>query len=147
MLNKTEKSLTQDVIYSESETGSVLFRNDNGMGYRKDGTPFRYGLSPGTFDQIGLKSMVITPDMVGSKIAVFQAIEIKTLTDNIGYQQIIFYLNILIAGGMAQVYTEDRFLTYDEIMTFPRRYEKPVNKAKYEKIISNLSKVINISND
>ena len=78
--------------------------------------------------------------MLGKKIAIFQAIEIKTLTDKIGYQQIIFYLNILLAGGIAQVYTEDRFLSHEEIMNLPRRYEKPEVKAKYEKIISNLLK-------
>lgn len=141
---KSEKGLTQDVTYSESETGSVLFRNDNGMGYRMNDTPFRYGLGTGSSDQIGYKETVITEEMVGSKIAIFQAIEIKTLTDKIGYEQIIFYLNIKISGGIAQVYTEDRFLTHDEIMDLPRRYEIASLRVKHEKIISNLSKLYNL---
>lgn len=140
---KSEKKLTENVRYSEAETGSVLFRNDNGTGFRKDGTFFPYGLGSGSSDQVGYKETVITQDMIGKKIAIFQCIEIKTLTDKIGYQQIIFYLNIRISGGIAQVYTEDKFLSHSQIMDLPRRYKKPADKAKYEKIISNLSKVLN----
>ena len=142
---KSEKTLTGDVIYSESETGSVLFRNDNGMGYREGGAPFRYGLGSGRSDQIGYKETVITNAMVGHKVAVFQAIEIKTRTDKISYQQIIFYLNVLLSGGIAQVYTEDRFLSHKEIMNHPRRYEKKADKARYDLIISNLSKILKLS--
>ncbi len=143
---KSEKMLIEDCRYFNTETVSVLFRNDNGMGYRKDGTPFRYGLQPGSGDIVGWKEITITADLVGKKLAVFQSIEIKTLSDKIGYQQIIFYLNVLIAGGLSSVYTEDRFLSHTEIMNLPRRYEKPANKAKYEKIISNLSKILNYHN-
>ena len=141
MSNKTEKRLTEDVSCSEAETGSVLFRN--AVGFMNG---FSFGLSPGSSDEIGWKEKVITPDMVGKKIAIFQAIEIKTLTDKISYEQIIFYLNVRYAGGLAQVYTEDRFLTHEEIMNFPRRKEKSADKARYEKIISNLSKLLNVSN-
>lgn len=137
---KSEKKLTEDVRYSESLTGSVLFRNDNGYGHRENGQLFPYGLGSGSSDQIGYKETIITQDMIGKKIAIFQVIEIKTLTDKIGYQQIIFYLNILISGGLAAVYIEDRFLNHEEIMNFPRRYEKPEAKAKYDKIIQNLIK-------
>jgi len=144
MSNKTEKKLTEDCRYSEAETGSVLFRNDNGMGFRKSGAMFPYGLGAGSSDQIGWKNIAITPGMVGNRIAVFQNIEIKTLTDHIGYEQLIFYLNVKIAGGISQVYTEDRFLTYAEIMKLPRRKVKPEEKVKYEKIISNLSKLGNL---
>jgi len=132
---KSEKRLTEAVRYSEAETGSVLFRN--AVGFMNG---FAFGLSPGSFDEIGWKEKIVTPDMIGRKIAIFQGIEIKTLTDKISYEQIIFYLRLKIAGGIAQVFTEDRFLTHDEIMEFPRRKEKPADKAKYEKIISNLVK-------
>ena len=143
-MSKSEKKLTEEIHYSEALTGSVLFRNDNGMGFRKNGTPFRYGLCPGSSDIIGFKTITITPALVGKQVAVFQAIEIKTLSDKIGYEQIVFYLNVKIAGGIAQVYTEDRFLSHEEIMKFPRRKEKPEDQAKYEKIISNLSKKISL---
>jgi hypothetical protein len=144
---KSEKRLTEECRYSEAITGSVLFRNDNGTGLRRNGEIFSYGLGSGSSDQIGYKETTITADMVGKKMAIFQVVEIKTLTDKISCKQIIFYLNILMSGGIAQIYTEDRFLTHDEIMNFPRRYEKPEVKAKYEKIISNLSKILKLSND
>ena len=144
MLNKTEKTLIQDSSYSEALTGSVLFSNDNGMGFRKSGAMFTYGLGSGSSDMVGWEETLITPEMVGSKIAIFQAIEIKTLTDHIGYEQIIFYLNVKIAGGIAQVYTENRFLTHTEIMQLPRRKVKPTEQVKFEKIISNLSKLLSL---
>jgi len=144
MSNKTEKKLTENCSYFEALTGSVLFRNDNGMGFRKDGSMFPYGLGSGSSDQIGYKITTITPEMVGSQVAVFQAIEIKTLTDRISYEQIIWYLRLKIDHAIVQVYTEDRFLTYAEIMAFPRRKVKTEEKAKYEKIISNLSKLGNL---
>ena len=139
MSNKTEKKLTEDCRYSEAETGSILFRN--AVGFMNG---FSFGLSPGSSDEIGWKEKIITPEMVGKKIAIFQAIEIKTLTDKISYEQIIFYMRLQIAGGIAQVYTEDRFLSHSQIMALPRRKVKPEEKVKYEKIISNLSKLLNL---
>ena len=139
MSNKSEKKLTEDCRCSEAASGSVLFRN--AVGFMNG---FSFGLSPGSSDEIGWKEKIITPDMVGQKVAIFQAIEIKTLTDKISYEQIIFYLNVRYAGGLAQVYTEDRFLTHEEIMNFPRRKEKLVDKIQYEKIISNLSKKLSL---
>ncbi len=132
-MSKSEKRLTEDISYSESVTGSVLFRN--AVGFMNG---FRFGLSPGSSDQIGYKEMIVTPDLIGKKLAIFQAIEIKTFTDKISYEQIIFYLQIKNAGGIAQVYIEDRFLTHEEIMNWPRRKEKPEDEARYKKIISNL---------
>ena len=136
---KSEKKLTEEIRYSESQTGSVLFRN--AVGFMNG---FAFGLSPGSSDEIGWKEKIVTSDMVGKNIAIFQAIEIKTLTDKISYEQIIFYLNLKIAGGISQVYTEDKFLTHEEIMASPRRKEKPEDKARYEMIISNLSKLLSL---
>ena len=138
-MSKSEKRLTEEIRCLESETGSVLFRN--AVGFMNG---FSFGLSPGSSDEIGYKETIITSDMIDKKVAIFQAIEIKTLTDKISCEQIIFYLNILIAGGIGQVYTEDRFLTHEEIMKFPRRKEKPEDQAKYDKIISNLSKTLSL---
>ena len=125
MSNKTEKTLAEEIRCSEAETGSVLFRN--AVGFLNG---FAFGLSPGSSDEIGYKEKIITPGMVGHKVAIFQAIEIKTLTDKISCEQIIFYLNVKLSGGIAQVYTEDKFLTHKEIMAFPRRIEKAEDQAQ-----------------
>jgi len=136
---KSEKKLSEDICYFETITGSILFRN--AVGFMNG---FSFGLSPGSSDEIGWKEKIVTPDMIGKKIAIFQAIEIKTLTDKISYEQIIFYLRVQLAGGIAEVYTEDRFLSHAEIMAFPRRKVKPEERVKYEKIISNLSKLLSL---
>ena len=68
-----------------------LFRNNVGQGWvgqlisNKNGTvtlanarPLHAGLCDGSSDLIGWKTIEITPEMVGQKIAVFTAVEIKT---------------------------------------------------------------------
>ncbi len=50
-----------------------MFRNNVGM---INGVQF--GLCVGSSDLIGFKSITITPEMVGQKVAVFTAIEVKT---------------------------------------------------------------------
>jgi len=55
-----------------------LFRNS--VGVASIGNPprkLRFGLHPGSSDLIGWKSLIITPDMVGRRIAVFLSIEVK----------------------------------------------------------------------
>lgn len=54
-----------------------LFRNNVGMLEDKFGNKVRYGLAPGSSDLIGWKPVTITPEMVGNKIAVFVAVEVK----------------------------------------------------------------------
>ena len=86
-----EKSV-QNEIMSKLCRGPVrLFRNNVGLGFQGtidqvlEGSwvflkPFRrikFGLFNGSSDLIGWKSIKITPDMVGSKVAVFTAIEVK----------------------------------------------------------------------
>ena len=66
------------------------FRNNNGQAWyglrrhNQDGTttiynakPITFGLCPGSADLIGLTSIVITPEMVGRRVAVFTSIEAK----------------------------------------------------------------------
>ena len=60
-----------------SRDDCVMFRNNVGMA--KMGKRFiKYGLSPGSSDLIGWKEKVVTQDMVGKKIAIFTAIEVKS---------------------------------------------------------------------
>ena len=67
-----------------------LFRNNVGMAYigrvivqtptritLQDYRPLHAGLVKGSSDLIGWKSIEITPDMVGKRVAVFTAIEVK----------------------------------------------------------------------
>jgi hypothetical protein len=47
------------------------------MAYTADGRVIKFGLCPGSADLIGFKSVEITPDMVGKRVAIFYAVEQK----------------------------------------------------------------------
>lgn len=85
-MSKTETEVQNDVLLIASKRGWRLFRNNVGVAKRNDGTPVRYGLANiskqmnqhlKSSDLIGIKPVVITPDMVGQTIGVFTAIECK----------------------------------------------------------------------
>jgi len=80
-----------------------LFRNNTGVLQDKRGTHVRFGLCPGSSDLIGWKSVVITPDMVGKRVAVFTAIETKTAKGAVRINQHLFIKAVREAGGKAGV--------------------------------------------
>lgn len=66
--------------------GVVLFRNNSGVLKDETGRPVRYGLGNESkvhnikfksSDLIGITPVYITPDMVGQKLGVFTAVEVK----------------------------------------------------------------------
>lgn len=89
----------------------VLFRNSQGMAIFKNKsgklTYVPYGVGPrnkktgknGGSDSIGWTSVVVTPEMVGKKVAVFTAIEIKTLEGDAFDEQVNFVNQVISAGG------------------------------------------------
>ena len=76
-MQKSEKRVEQEIMLAVSKTGGVIFKNNVGQAYTKDGQPFRYGLVKGSSDLIGITPVTITQDMVGSTLGVFTAIEVK----------------------------------------------------------------------
>lgn len=58
-------------------TGNQVERNQNGSVLIRDARPFTTGLPMGFPDLFGIKSIEITPDMVGQKIAAFVFVEVK----------------------------------------------------------------------
>lgn len=54
-----------------------LFRNNVGVAVYPDGARVEYGLVAGSSDLIGWSSVVVTPEMVGQRVAIFTAIEVK----------------------------------------------------------------------
>lgn len=67
-------------------TGNDIHRLPNGQLLIRDPRPFTTGLPPGFSDLFGLVQVEITPDMVGKRVAVFTALEVKgprgRMTDN-----------------------------------------------------------------
>jgi hypothetical protein len=109
---------------------SRLFRNDNGVAHvggkvkrAKSGErvligarPIAYGLQPGSGDLVGWTPVEITPEMVGSKLAVFTSIEAKTEGDTVKRDQRSWARRVRLSGGIAKIlwYIGGK-LTEDEI--------------------------------
>ena len=82
---------------------SVLFRNNVGAIKGVDGAWVRFGLVKGSSDLIGWTPVEITQDMVGSHVAVFTAIEIKTAKGKPTDAQQYFIARVKADGGYAGV--------------------------------------------
>ena len=83
----SEAAVQANVRLEASRRGWLLFRNNSGVLKDDRGIPVRFGLCNDTAalnkvckssDLIGWRTVQITPDMVGQKLAQFVAIECKT---------------------------------------------------------------------
>ena len=83
--------------------GNVL-NIDGGMAIIENPRTVRFGLHVGSGDYIGWETVVITPEMVGAKIARFLSIEIKTDSGRLSPEQINWLDNVNGSGGRAFVY-------------------------------------------
>lgn len=70
-----------------------------------DWRPLHAGLCKGSSDLIGWNSVEITPDMVGKRIAVFTAIEVKAKNGRTSPEQIQFLRTVNEFGGAAGIAT------------------------------------------
>lgn len=99
-----------------SKAGATVFRNNTGMGWTgesfvnrqgdrviKNARPLHAGLTKGSSDLIGWKSVLVTPDMVGKTIAVFLAVEVKTGSGRATKEQLNFIDQVRKAGGIAGI--------------------------------------------
>jgi hypothetical protein len=95
---------------------ATIFRNNVGIGWtgrivrNRDGSitiyeprPLHAGLCEGSSDLIGWTSRTVMPEMVGKKIAIFTAVEVKTTTGRTSEAQRNFLQAIETAGGIAVV--------------------------------------------
>ena len=77
-------------------------RCNNGV-FLPHGQQYQFGLPPGSSDLIGVKSITITPDMVGQTVGVFAAVEVKSKTGRIRKEQRAFMETVTKFGGIAGV--------------------------------------------
>ena len=117
----SEKAIQQEIFKALGSRFDIrLFRNNVGtawMGQEKrlpDGAllirdPRRvvFGLHKGSSDLIGWQEVTITPDMVGSKIARFLAIEVKSKRGRVGALQENFLRVVNASGGVGGVARSD----------------------------------------
>ena len=96
---KTETTLQNEIRLSIGRIKHArLFRNNVGM---IGGVQF--GLCKGSSDLIGFIQREITPDMVGQKIAVFTALEVKTTKGKSTPEQIAFIDCVRKFGGISGI--------------------------------------------
>lgn len=69
----------------------------------QNGRPLHAGLCEGSSDLIGWTEKIITPEMVGKKVAVFTAIEVKTDSGRASAAQLNFVSRVRQAGGIAGI--------------------------------------------
>ena len=81
-----------------------LFRNQVGqLPDPRTGRPVQFGLAKGSADIVGWKTVEVTPDMVGKRLAVFTSIEVKTKTGKLTGPQQNWLHTVQTAGGLAGV--------------------------------------------
>lgn len=90
--NNVGTAWTGDV--SKLRDGSILIRNPR---------PFHAGLCEGSGDLIGWRITEITPAMVGTKIAVFTSVEVKTPKGRPSKAQLAWHSRIVEDGGLSVI--------------------------------------------
>jgi hypothetical protein len=98
---KSETPLMRAIMSELSRWGARVFRNNVGGVATADGRWIDFGLCTGSSDIIGWQSVQVTPDMVGKRIAVFLACEVKTPGGRASGSQRRFLDAVQEAGGIA----------------------------------------------
>ena len=81
-----------------------IFRNQVGsLPDPRTGRLVTFGLARGSADLIGWRTVVVTPEMVGTRLAVFLSIEVKTPTGRVTPQQHNWQAAVLAAGGISGI--------------------------------------------
>ena len=101
----SEQRIQQEIRLACSNGPVRLFRNNVGrLPDPRTGRWVEFGVGGnGSSDLIGWKRVTITPDMVGSTVAVFTSIEVKTATGRLRPEQRQWLDAVQAAGGIAGV--------------------------------------------
>jgi hypothetical protein len=99
----TEQQIQQHIRLTCSTGATRLFRNNTGTLKDQHGRPVQFGLCKGSADLIGWRTVTVTPEMVGTTVAVFTSIEVKTATGRLRPEQQQWLDAVQAAGGIAGV--------------------------------------------
>lgn len=83
--------------------GSKISHCSNGMAMIYGARAIRFGLHEGSSDLIGWKTVTITPDMVGRKVAIFLGVEVKTENDEMRANQKTWDKIVRQFGGISVI--------------------------------------------
>lgn len=99
-----ETAILQTIRLGLSRTPEVrIFRNQTGALKDAQGRLVTFGLCKGSSDLIGWKSVTITPDMVGQRVAIFLAVEVKAPGRKPTPEQTNFLDRVKSDGGLAGI--------------------------------------------
>ena len=100
-----ETTLQQEIRLALGTIPSTrIFRNQVGsLPDPRTGRLVTFGLAKGSADLIGWRTVVVTPEMVGTRLAVFTSIEVKTPTGRLTPQQRNWQAAVLAAGGFSGI--------------------------------------------
>lgn len=83
---------------------ATVFRNHTGaLRDPRTGQMVRFGLAPGSPDLVGWRTVTVTPEMVGQRLAVFCGLEVKIPGGRVRADQMHFLDRLRDAGGVAGV--------------------------------------------
>jgi hypothetical protein len=99
----SEQQIQQHIRLTCSTGNTRLFRNNTGTLRDQHGRPVSFGLCKGSADLIGWRTVTVTPEMVGTQVAVFTSIEVKTPTGRVKPEQQQWLDAVQAAGGIAGV--------------------------------------------
>ena len=104
MTRSPETNLQASIDMALSVAGVRVFRNNVGQSKTEDGRFIHYGVGgKGGSDMIGYTPVTITPDMLGTVVGVFTAIEVKTPTGRVSPEQQHFVDMVNASGGRAGI--------------------------------------------
>lgn len=101
-------SAKNQTLYFKTKKGMQHMTIPSGTGVVIYARKYPVGLCVGSGDEIGWTEKIITPDMVGNKIAVFTSVERKAYGDKMDDEQIKWFTRVKEAGGIAEVYKENK---------------------------------------
>ncbi len=112
----SERETQNRILLTCSRGDTRLFRQNVGQGWAgrlvsnqagrvtlQDARPLIAGLCTGSSDLIGWRSIEVTAEMVGRRLAVFAAVEVKSSIGRPTEQQRAFLAAVQDAGGIACV--------------------------------------------
>jgi hypothetical protein len=107
----SETPIVKRIQLAASREGCRLWRNNVGCLQDRQGRWVTYGLCTGSSDLIGFVPVVVTQEMVGKSLALFMAVEAKTLVGKVSEIQRNFIDMVVKSGGIAFVArSEDEFI-------------------------------------
>lgn len=99
----TEADIQNSIRLAISNGPIRLWRNTVGNYELKDGRRIRAGLATGSPDLIGFKSVYVSPDMIGKRVALFAGVEVKSESGRLHPEQERFLQMLAEAGAISGV--------------------------------------------